>query len=387
MIEISKEQKAAADRASKEGDVASLAGFFREHTGNPQLSEWYGHLGYQAHDDVEGNARSIIAHTHYFDTWAGYQQFQNQLQHDLELHQFEKAADAIATGDTATLESLLNQNPGLIHMRSVRNHHSTLLNYVGANGFEGYRQTTPKNAVEIATILLNAGAEVDAWGDMYGGTSTLGLVATSVHPVITGVQQELMDVLIQFGADPNHAVAPNYTNGLLILACLHNGRYEPIRYLAYKGATVDLEGAGGLGDLEKVKSYFNPSGELIDAALQTSRDGCLIWACLLGHQPIVEYLIDTGLDVNIKWDGHTPLHSAAFGGQLAIVRLLLERDAAMEALNSYDGTVLGATLWAWYNNRKPAHREIIETLIAAGAVIKDGWQVYIDEVRGGGVIL
>ena len=326
----------------------------------------------------------IIAHTHYFDTWAAYEQLQNQLQHNHALQQFEHAADSIATGDAAALQNLLSKNPELIRMRSVRNHHSTLLNYVGANGFEAYRQTTPKNAVEIAAILLNTGAEVDAWGDMYGGTSTLGLVATSVHPVITGVQQELMDILIQHGADPNHAVAPSYTQGLLILACLHNGRYEPIRYLAGKGAVVDLEGAGGLGDLSKVKSYFNASGKLIDQTLQTSRDGCLIWASLLGHQPVVEFLLGTGMDVNLKWDGHTPLHSAAFGGQIGIVRLLLQKGAATEALNSYDGTVLGATLWAWYNDRKPAHREIIETLIGAGAIIKDNWQVYIDEVQGEG---
>ena len=384
MTKISKEQKATADKAAKDGDVALLAGFFREHAQSPQLLEWYHHVGYQPDGNAEDNARSIIADTHYFDTWAGYEQFKNNLRHDHALQQFEQAADAIAAGDAATLDRLLNQNPELIHTRSVRKHHSTLLNYVGANGFEAYRQTTPKNAVEIANILLNAGAEVDAWGDMYGGTSTLGLVATSVHPVITGVQQELMEILIQHGANPNHAVAPDYTQGLLILACLHNGRYEPIHYLAGKGATVDLEGAGGLGDLEKVKSYFNASGELIDAALQTSREGCLIWACLLGYQDVVEFLLGTGMDVNTKWDGHTPLHSAAFGGQLAIVRLLLEKGAALEALNSYDGTVLGATLWAWYNDRKPAHREIIEVLIAAGAVIKDDWQIYIDEVQAEG---
>ncbi|MEP6613240.1 MAG: ankyrin repeat domain-containing protein [Mucilaginibacter sp.] len=384
MTKISKEQKATADKAAKDGDVALLAGFFNENAGSPQLLEWYHHAGYQPDGNADDNARLIIAHTHSFDTWASYSQFQNQLQHDPALQQFEQAADAIATGDAPTLESLLHQNPALIHMRSVRKHHSTLLNYIGANGIEGYRQTTPKNAVEIATILLNAGAEVDAWGDMYGGTSTLGLVATSVHPVITRVQQELMDIIIRHGADPNHAVAPNYTNGLLILACLHNGRYEPLHYLAGKGAMVDLEGAGGMGDLEKVKSYFNASGELIDPTLQTSREGCMIWACLLGHQPIVEYLLSTGLDVNTKWDGTTPLHSAAFGGQLAIVRLLLQKGAAMETLNSYDGTVLGATLWAWYNDRKPAHREIMETLINTGAVIKDDWQGYVDEIRGGG---
>jgi hypothetical protein len=33
------------------------------------------------------------------------------------------------------------------------------LHYIGANGVEGERQKTPANAVEVARILLDAGAE------------------------------------------------------------------------------------------------------------------------------------------------------------------------------------------------------------------------------------
>ena len=46
---------------------------------------------------------------------------------------------------------------------------ATLLHYVAANGVEGYRQLTPPNAVAIADALLDAGADVDALADMYGG--------------------------------------------------------------------------------------------------------------------------------------------------------------------------------------------------------------------------
>jgi len=103
MTEISKEQKALADKAAKDGDVALLATFFREHAGSPQLVEWYRHTGYQPEGNADDNARLIIAHTHYFDAWTSYEQFQNQLQHDPALQQFEQAADAIATGDAAAL--------------------------------------------------------------------------------------------------------------------------------------------------------------------------------------------------------------------------------------------------------------------------------------------
>ena len=59
---------------------------------------------------------------------------------------FELAADAIVSGDTDTLTRLLDANPELIHERSTREHGCTLLHYVGANGFEGFRQKSPKNA-------------------------------------------------------------------------------------------------------------------------------------------------------------------------------------------------------------------------------------------------
>jgi hypothetical protein len=374
------EQK-AAQTAAQEGNLELLTDFLHRYKDHPQLLQGYAGAGYQPENTDEENARRIIAHIHYFNGWDDYTQFQEGLQQDPMLQQFEQAADAVAAGDAGRLKTFLAQNQDLVRMRSVRNHHSTLLNYVGANGFESWRQKTPPNAVEIAGILLDAGAAVDAWGDMYRGASTLGLVATSVHPVIAGVQEELMDLLIRHGADPNHAVAPDYTEGNLILACLHNGRGEPVHYLAARGAAVELEGAGGLGDLGKVKTYFNKDGELLDQQLTNKRDGCLIWACVYGHRPVAEYLLAHGCSINTRWDGTTPLHSAAFGGQVRLVSFLLDKGADLEAINAYGGTVLGTTLWALYHDRKPGHAEIMEILIAAGAEIKDDWQGYIDEVR------
>jgi hypothetical protein len=114
---------------------------------------------------------------------------------------FEAAADAIVSGDLVTLERLLREQPDLIRARSTREHRATLLHYVSANGVEGYRQKTPKNAVAVARLLLRAGAEVDAAADVYGGgCTTLGLVATSQHPLRAGVQNDLIDVLLEHGA-------------------------------------------------------------------------------------------------------------------------------------------------------------------------------------------
>lgn len=375
MAEIPVDEKERADLAAEQGDLAEVIAFLEKYRGHPHFgAPWYAEAGGDWSKGIGFNARQVIKHKHWFDSWQDYADFRERLKTDATVQAFEQAADAIRDGELDTLKRLLQQDPELIRMRSHRNHHSTLLNYVGANGVEGWRQKTPKNAVEIARALLDAGAEVDASGKMYRGTTTLGLVATSVHPVRTGVQEELMDILIRYGADPNHAVAPDYTEGLLILACIHNGRYEPIHYLARHGAWVDLEGACALGDLEKVQALFG------DATPEKRAIG-LTWACKYGHIPIVDFLLDQGLSVNTAINGTTPLLAAAFEGRLALVKALLARGADMESKNDYGGTALSQTLWCLYNHRKPEHPALMELFVDRGAKIEPDWLPYIDEQR------
>src|SRR5689334_23169869 len=88
-----------------------------------------------------------IADDHHFDTREEYEAFTLELGDDTSpTARFEAAVDAVVSGDEATLDRLLRAHPELIHARSRRRHHSTLLLYVGANGVEGFRQKTPKNA-------------------------------------------------------------------------------------------------------------------------------------------------------------------------------------------------------------------------------------------------
>src|SRR5262249_35286063 len=54
----------------------------------------------------------------------------------------EAAVDSIVNGDLARLEELLSENPELARARSTREHRSTLLHYVSANGVEDFRQKT-----------------------------------------------------------------------------------------------------------------------------------------------------------------------------------------------------------------------------------------------------
>ena len=375
------------EHAMLNGDAVALESLIREHgpmlKQTPNLS-WVGDLrgdglGNRRPDDGVNDARAIIAAKLHFESWDRFVAFREALRDNNSLvAQFEIAVDAIVSGDVNTLERVLGEHPQVITARSWRTHHSTLLLYVGSNGVEGYRQRTPSNAVRIAEMLLDAGADVDAVGDMYRGTTTLGLVATSVHPVRTGVQEALIDLLLLRGASLERAVAPDYTHGRVVNACLANGRGEGAALVATRGAPLDLEGAGGVGRLDVVKTFFDQEGHLTSDATPDSMKSAFKWACAYGHIDVVTFLLDRGIDVGERHRGETPLHVAAGGGHLAIVVLLLARGAPLEVQDEvWDGTPLGWALFGWGNEPDAAKRgryyEVVDRLIAAGAHVPAPW--------------
>src|SRR5579871_3219110 len=115
---------------------------------------------------------------------------------------FEAAVQAVIGGDLAKLESLLKGDAELVRARSSSKHHATLLHYIAANGVEGELQKSPKNAVDVAEMLLRAGAEVDALADMYDGQyPALSMLVSSTPPAEAGVQIPLAETLLNHGAD------------------------------------------------------------------------------------------------------------------------------------------------------------------------------------------
>jgi hypothetical protein len=170
-------------------------------------------------------AQFVIARSHGFESWPKFVKHIEALARtSSSVARFEAAADAVISGKTAILKRLLREDPELIRARSTREHQATLLHYVSANGVEGYRQKTPKNIVRITKLLLDAGADIDATANVYGGGATaLGLVATSVHPERAGVQEALLQALL------NHGAAIDQPRGAgnddpAVLGCLANGR-------------------------------------------------------------------------------------------------------------------------------------------------------------------
>ena len=328
-------------------------------------------------------AQLFVAREHGFASWPRFaRHVEGLVRARSPVSAFEAAADAIVRGDTATLDRLLKADPELVRARSTREHRSTLLHYVSANGIEDFRQKTPKNVVEITKRLLDAGADVKAESDAYGGRSTtLGLAATSCHPEEAGVQIPLLELLIDRGAAIDGPDGGSAVNG-----CLHNGRGDAAEYLARRGARLDLEGAAGVGRLDVVRTCFTKGDRLRPPATKQQMKDGFSWACEFGRTNVVEFLLRAGMDVRatLKHDGQTGLHWAAYGGHAGVVELLLRRGAPIDVKDeSYGGTPLEWALYAWGNSAVLAergdHYRAVALLSRAGARLDPRWHADDEE--------
>ena len=263
---------------------------------------------------------------------------------------FEAAVEAVVAGDLSTLRRLLDEQPELVHARSAHPHRATLLHYIAANGVEGERQKTPPNAVEVARVLLEDGAEVDALASMYGGQcTTMSMLVSSCHPAKAGLQIALAETLLDFGASIEGTGEGPWRSPLMTALAFGYGNTAEV--LARRGARVEsLPAAAGLG-------RFSEAKRLLASADVESRHRALALAAQHGHVEIVRLLLGAGEDPN-RYNpagnhGHsTPLHQAVLAGHDAVVRLLVERGASLDIEDKvHHGTPLG---WAIY----AGHEEI-----------------------------
>ncbi len=337
-----------------------------------QIRQWHPHASDVAAEPTLADAQLVLAREHSFESWPKFAKCVQELKRgNSPFAEFEQAADAVVNGEPAILAEMLRRNPELIHARSPREHQATLLHYVSANGVEDYRQKSPQRAVEIATALLDAGADVDAVADAYGKSTTLGLTATSIHPLRAGVLIPLLELLLARGASIDGA--PDGWN--IVNACLANGRKLASEFLASRGAKLDLEGAAGLGRLDSVKNFFHEDGSLKPNATRKQMESGFIWACEYGRAEVADFLLSRGVDQNAyRQHKLTGLHWAAISCDLGTVEAVLKHEPPLEARNTWGGTPLGSAIWAATQSDpsdpswpKADWVPIVEVLLDAGA--------------------
>lgn len=247
---------------------------------------------------------------------------------------FRRGLELLDAGDAAGLHAHLKKHPKLVGQRVLfeggnyfRN--PTLLEFVAENPTR--HETLPKNIVEIARIIIEAGAPKSALNE------TLMLVATGMVPRKCGVQLALIDLLCDHGADPDAAIATAALEAEL----------EAVNALLGRGARLTLPVAAALGRVADFR-------RLLPSADSHERHLAMALAGQFNRVEIMVLLLDAGEDPNrynpIGGHSHTtPLHQAAGDGHFELVRLLVERGARVDLEDVlWHGTPAG---WAEYGGR------------------------------------
>jgi len=138
------------------------------------------------------DAREAVARAHGFSGWHAVQSSPTRPGDPV----LERAVEDLLAGDTQSPVTALTGTPDLVVRRSHYGHHATLLHYLAANGVETYRQRVPRNAPQIASLLLERGADPHATANAYGRQlTTRSLLISSGHPYAAGVADDLLAVL------------------------------------------------------------------------------------------------------------------------------------------------------------------------------------------------
>jgi TolB-like protein/ankyrin repeat protein/class 3 adenylate cyclase len=226
---------------------------------------------------------------------------------------------------------------------------------------------------EIAALLVNAGADIEAGAQGYPDNRVF-----NATPLIVAAQQghsKVAEVLIHAGADVNAKSLDIQDTFSAIQYAAIDGHTEVVRLLVASG--VDVEATGG-PRLETPLILAARQGHAQTAELLISKGANvnasdingkapLHLAAISGNTELVQLLLTNGANVNVKavtgsYPGEMPLHKAALAGHIQIVELLLTNGADINAVSQYGYTPLRRAV-------DGGHLAIVKFLINKGADI------------------
>ena len=314
------------------------------------------------------DAQLVLAREYGFESWA-------ELKHRVEAGKrvakfkphprFDEAVAAMDEGDIERLRGLIMSDPALIHARTNLEppyHYftgATLLHHVAGNPD---RAPLPKNDVEIARLLLESGADVNALTLGPNGGTTMGLVITSRQASEANVSGPLMDLLLKHGAkldlETPAGVVPDWRHRNVLDAPLANHAPRAAEKMIELGAKADVCAAAALGRMDLLRDCFDTEGRLRSrprrgGKLMTERNaiGLAMLFAYVRHQPeAVDFLIEKDGNWNmVGVNNGAVLHRAAWQGDLAMVQRLVAKGADMSNRNNpFNSTPLS---WAQHNKQ------------------------------------
>lgn len=235
---------------------------------------------------------------------------------DLQIatYDFEAVRDRIAQSPASATQPVADRTP-IVHL-----------------AYSKYIHIAPDRRaqmLQIATLLVEHGADVNDGYQPEPGSSHK--VSTLYGALGHANNLVLAEWLLEQGADPDddeslyHSTELSHHDGLRLL----------MRYGVSTRGTNAIQRALDFNDAEAVRLLLeyganpneavedHPSGEPIDTVPPLHHAACR-WC----SADIVNLLLDSGADVSVIWQGHTPYATARIYGSTAMARLLEERGQA-----------------------------------------------------------
>jgi len=233
------------------------------------------------------------------------------------------------------------------------------------------------NQEEVVEVLLDNGADIEAKAaDSYGGTA--------LHWAASAGNVDMVQLLVEAAADVNAADTTGATpldGALLWERDVRRAEKDQIAdFLLQNGgnSTIDIWTAAtfGLVDIveQRLDDGWDVNGTFIAEGVPGSGGSPLHIAVLSNQEEVAEFLLQRGADIDVNADdeyGGTPLHWVAFFVNYDMVELLVEAGADVNALDASGSTPLDAVLEETAPGDQATKDQIADYLRANGGVTGD----------------
>merc|ERR1711902_259575 len=217
---------------------------------------------------------------------------------------------------------------------------------------------------KVVEILLEHNADIEAQSERTKDTP-LSLACS-------GGRYEVVEVLLKKHANKEHRNVSDYTP--LSLAA-SGGYVNIIKLLLAHGAEINSRTGSKLGISPLMLAAMNghtasvklllDMGSDINAQIETNRNTALTLACFQGRHEVVSLLLDRKANVEHRAKtGLTPLMEAASGGYVDVGRVLLDKNADVNAPPVPSSRDTALTIAA-----DKGHYRFVELLITRGAQV------------------